>query len=305
MTPQDWAADEISAIQNQSDGSGRLAFILPSLKNEWAMKQMNDASFVALLSHPELPVLESLFFSNVDITASTVSAIVDSPKSRSLTALSFAFEPLGDAGLKAMAGWQGLKSLTTLSYDKCGVTADGLSALLTGPYGQELPGLSLKWQAIGDSGAAVLAQARLRGNLTLTDTQIGGAGARRLIESAPSRALYLNENPIGPGGLVGLVGIGEGLVSLNLQDCGLDETDAKALAAVGASPDFKGLYLRDDLGDAGVLAIAKAPWLGQLEQLLVMTKASAAAKTSLSAAWGERAGLNIDGHWTQAKPSSD
>jgi hypothetical protein len=298
-TAQAWADGEIQAITTLQHNSGRLFFALPSLRNEWSMKHLTDAGVAALLAHPELPPLESLSFLGVNITDATVRAVVASPKSLGLADLSFAFVPLGDAGLEAISAWPGLATAQALRFEQTGATAVGLKVLASGPHGQEMPALSLKWNPLGDAGAEVLSTMKMRGLLEVNDSDIRGAGARALIERAPSSAIYLEENPIGPGGLVGLKKIGEGLRGLYLGSSGLTGADAVALSAL-PSASLQALDLSHcDLGDVGVDAIAKAPWLSNLSFLILIdTHASDTAHGELRTAWGDRKGLNVDGVWT-------
>ena len=292
-TPQAWADGEVHALNTLQHGSGQLDFMLPSLKNEWAMKHLSDAGVAALLAHDALPPLESLNFMGVNITATTVQSVVASPKTLPLETLSFGFAPLGDAGLEAIAGWPALGTLKTLAFNKTGATAVGLKALASGPYGQDMPALSLNWQSLGDAGAEVLSTMKMRGLLSVKDSGIRGAGARALIEGAPSASIVLEENPIGPGGLVGLKVIGEGLRGLFLSNSGLTGADAEALSAL-PSTSLTALDLSYcDLGDLGVSAIAKAPWLSNLDSLdLGYTRASPSIYRAVQTAWGDRKGLS-------------
>lgn len=292
-TPQAWADGEMQSIKTLQHSSGDLSFTLPSLKNEWAMKHLTDAGVAVLLAHPELPVLESLHFMGVNITDATVGAVVASQKSLTLTDLSFGFAPLGDAGIEAIAAWPGLASVQTLAFNKTGATAAGLTVLASGPYSQEMPALSLNWQPLGNAGAKVLSTMKMRGLLSVKDSEIRGAGARALIERAPSASIVLEENPIGPEGLVGLKEIGEGLRGLFLSNTGLTGADAVALSAL-PSASLSSLDLSYcDLGDLGVGAIAKAPWLSSLERLnLAHTRASPSLYSAVKLAWGDREGLS-------------
>jgi hypothetical protein len=299
-TPQAWADGEVQSIKTLQHNSGHLSFTLPSLKNEWSMKHLTDDGVAALLAHPELPTLESLNFMGVNITEATVRAVVASPKSRTLGELGFGFAPLGDAGLEAIAAWPGLGTVQSLAFNKTGATDVGLKALAGGPYGQDLPGLSLNWQSIGDSGAEVLSTMKMRGPLSVKGSLIGGSGAQALIKGAPSPSIDLKENPIGPGGLVGLEAIGEGLRALVLDDCQLGPEDIAALAGIPAPGSFVSLSLASGkYGDAGLRSIAQAPWLSQLEMLYIDTDASDTAQGELRTAWGDRKGLNVDGVWSE------
>ena len=292
-TPQAWAEGEVHAINTLQHGSGQLDFMLPSLKNAWAMEHLTDAGVAALLAHDALPPLESINFLGVNITAVTVQSVVASPKTLTLQTLSFGFVPLGDAGLEAVAGWPALGTLKTLAFNKTGATAVGLKALASGPYGQDMPPLSLNWQPLGNAGAEVLSGMKIRGLLSVKDSDIRGGGARALIERSPSASIVLEENPIGPGGLVGLKVIGKGLRGLFLSNSGLTGVDAEALAAL-PSASLTSLDLSYcDLGDLGVSAIAQAPWLSNLDSLdLGYTRASPSIYRAVQLAWGDREGLS-------------
>jgi len=299
-SPQEWADGELKAVQAAQHNPTQLSFVLPSLKNELSMKQLNDAGVAALLAHPDLPQLESLHFSGVNITDATVRAVVASPKARDLEDLNFGFAPLGDAGLEALAAWPGLTSVKTLTFDETQASARGVKALAEGPHGQSLPALALNWQSVGDAGAEALAKATIRGRLSLKNSQIGGMGARALIERAPAPVIDLTENPLGTSGLVGLKAIGEGLEGLILSDCQLGERDIEALVLLTAPASFTSLSLgKGQYGDRGIRLLAKAPWLAQMEHLYVDADASDAAQEELRAAWGLRKGLGVGGIWSQ------
>jgi hypothetical protein len=118
-----------------------------------------------------------------------------------------------------------------------------------------------------------------------------------LLEDGQAESIDLSGNPIGPGGLEGLARISPAVVSLNLSETKLSATDLAALAAV-AAPGLRELTVDDNQhDDAGLKALAAAPWLGALEILEVGGyHASPAARKVLIAAWGERSGLVVDMH---------
>ncbi|MCB9743208.1 MAG: hypothetical protein H6741_14300 [Alphaproteobacteria bacterium] len=98
-----------------------------------------------------------------------------------------------------------------------------------GPAGAQalraLPGLrrlDLRGNAIGDEGAAALADIESLTELRLEDNCIGPAGALALTSLPRLRALDLRRNPIGPDAAGALARM-PSLESLRLQGCGLDQ----------------------------------------------------------------------------------
>jgi hypothetical protein len=257
--------------------------------------RLTDAELEAVLSDPRVPALQELTLHHNQLTADGVTTITTSPKLAGLSTLDVSNNPVGDEGLSILAVSPVLDPLRVLSLAAVGASAEGVRALTQGAHVDGVAEIDLGFQALGDAGAQALASWPPRDKLLLQKAGIGGPGARALLEQGQAATLKLKENPVGEGGLTGLSQISPALVTLDASACGLGPADAAALAGA-AAPGLRSLELdHNALGDAGLRALASAPWLGQLQFLSVMGgKASPAARSDLQRAWGQRPGLTIE-----------
>lgn len=257
-------------------------------------REMTDDELRALLADRRMTQLQTLTIHDNRLTADAVRAVASSPRTRGLTTLQLTRNQLGDEGLRALAGWSGAASLQALYLGANGASATGVGALARSEHLGRLEILELSHQPIGDTSAAALVKLSA-GKLHVEHAGLTGVGATRLIGGAASPRLFLDGNPVGPGGLKGLRAIAPTVSTLSLADCGLDATDARALAAVDA-PALKLLVLtKNKLGDAGLDAIAKARWLPGLQALqITYAGGSPQARARLRAAWGDRPGLVME-----------
>lgn len=268
----------------------RIEALIQQRKNSLARGVLNlgsdvaitDAELRELLAHPGVPALNQIHVFDGKLGIDGARALIESEKVRGVDDLYVGSCPIGDDGLALLAG--ALSAVTKLSAPNVGATARGAAAVAGGSW--RLVSLELGHQALGDAGANALAALTLD-NLMVQAASIGGDGARALI-AARGGQLKLEDNPIG-GGLAGLATIGR--TTLLLGKAKLGDADVEALAAA-AAPALRTLSLPyNAIGDAGLTALARGPWLAQLEALDVTGAPNGAGLSALQAAWTGRPGL--------------
>lgn len=256
---------------------------------------LTDGELAAMLADPRVPALADLSLHRNALTSASMTTITASPKLTGLKNLNVSMNPIGDAGIAVLAGSPVLDPVRTLSLASVGATVEGMRTLASSSHVARVAELDVGFQPVGDEGARALAGLGPRDKLLAQQAEIGGEGARALIAGSGAFSLKLEDNPIGQGGLVGLSRISPAIGVLDLASCGLGARDLEALAAAPAE-GLRSLKLDyNRAGDAGLLALASAPWLGQLEFLSVMgAEASPQARNQLRQAWGQRGGLTLE-----------
>lgn len=272
---------EVLAEQADALDAGMLAL---------ADTKLEDATLKALLDHPAVPPLTQVRLASNQLGAGACEALATHPKARGLQRAVLGQNPLGDAGLRALAAGPNVTSLQELDVSGVGATGAGAAALAGAATG--LQRLNASYQPIGDEGAVALAGLPAGAAILVERAGISGAGARALLASQAA-VVELSENPIGPGGLEGVV-VGSRVEAISLRDAGLTAPDVGALARAEA-PVLAALDLSGNpIGDAGADALVGAPWLGRLKALEVRRAGlGQAAVERLRAAWGERRGLTV------------
>lgn len=259
--------------------------------------QLTDAALARALEDARVPSgLIRLELSGSPITAEGVEIALRSPKTRTLQVFGAATCPIGDEGLRHLAGaskaWPHLRSL---GLQKIGASAEGVAALAKGlrlpPEGK----LQLGFQPIDLTAAEALSALPPLDTLDLTEAEIAPEAARQLLQRGPMRALILDGARLGPGALKGLSGLSPRLAILDLRGAQLGAEDVEILAALEA-PALAAVDLtRNPIGDQGVKALAAAPWRSQLRALSALhTEAGPEARAALQRAWGEGPGLTIE-----------
>src|SRR5262249_43707418 len=151
------------------------------------------------------------------------SALARSPYLAGVQTLDLRGNPLGDAGLLALAGGE-WPNLSALDLTQTQVTARGLEALARAPFAPQLRALTLSLNGLGPDAVRALCSERLSG---LQDLQLGGG------------------NPIGPEGaaLLGQAPL-SGLLRLDLSYCRIGDEDLRGLLAGHGFPSLiiLGLY---------------------------------------------------------------
>jgi len=253
--------------------------------------EMDDAVLAALLADARLPALKELDLFGNRIGPPGVRDLMASAKTAGLTMLVLGRNPIGDDGATAIAArpWPALRQLG-LAWT--GMGPRGAAALVAAPALAALQRVEIGYQALGDEAVAPFARWSELISLSAAKTGLLGPGARALMEGGSAEALDLADNLLPEGALGGLGALSPRLRTLTLKSSGLGALDAAALAAV-AAPGLKNLDLSmTKLGDDGVRALARAPWLGQLDSLNVLyAGAGPAGMGALAAAWGSRPGL--------------
>lgn len=137
--------------------------------------------FAALLASDALPQLNTL---RLDRNAIGAEALATAP-SVPLRRLALDRCPLGDAGFRALASGELLRSLTHLSLKECGASEDGTLALTSSPHLTNLRELMLSGNALTDRAAEVLTANPAAHNLErlgARDTALTDRGAVQLAD---------------------------------------------------------------------------------------------------------------------------
>jgi hypothetical protein len=263
--------------------------------------QLQDEGVIALAKLPFLPRLRSLWLSYNRVGEDGARALAAAPLS-SLEVLQLTSNPLGDAGVGALARSSYWPRLTRLELGSVSIGVVGLGALARGKPPLALESLSLAHNAIGDLGLAALASSPALANLRhlhLSAAGVGPVGVRALVGSPHPKELEtldLLNNTLTDAAAVALAGWpgAASLRDLLLTGTGITATGATALAE---SPYLAGLhYLRLGqcrIGDDGALALARSPHLSGL-RLLALGRESGVgeeARKELVARFGSRVAL--------------
>ena len=287
--PEPPAADPAAIVPKAARTAGDGSLILADLA-------VTDEVLAAVLADPGVPALHSVTLTGNRIGPAGLETLLRSEKARGLRWLNLSGNPLGDEGLRRLAEAEALGGVERLFITGVGAGAAGIQALAASPHAGSLRSLAAGDQAVGDAGAAALTALDGLRELDLPRAQIGGDGARALIEGGAAASLNLEGNPIGPGGLVGLRRFAPGLEQLNLRATGLSLDDLRALAALESAGDLRELVLRDSpFGDEGVAIVGQLPWLQDLEKLQIEgSGCGKEARARLRKDWGTRGGLKIE-----------
>jgi uncharacterized protein (TIGR02996 family) len=173
---------------------------LPRVRHLIIRGPIGDAGFIALWKAKAAAHLRSL---NVTANGLTAKALADLGGGMStLETLVLTANPIGDAGLEALRGWQHLDRLATLYLSKCRISAAGVDALLGGAPLARLGKLCLSHNRLDDVvGAAIASRAArlpaLR-HLELQETGVGtGAVTAVMAATLPQLAtLDVRKNAI-------------------------------------------------------------------------------------------------------------
>jgi hypothetical protein len=253
-------------------------------------ESLTDAEIATVVASDRVRPFTQVTLGGNRLTEVGARTLLTSDKATGVTSLMLDANQLGDAGLTAVAD-DAPAGLWDLFVGSNAATSAGAMAIARIP---RLHRLSVGGQPVSDGGAAALAAADAE-IIEVSLAEVGGAGARVLLHGGRARTVDLSRNPIGPGGLQDLGSLAPGLEQVSIAHAKLDARDAAALAAANA-PGLRHLDLSyNPLGDAGLNALAHAPWLATLQTLDVMgTGGSLPARAALRAAWGARAGLVVE-----------
>ncbi len=292
-----------------------------------------------LAASPHLSGLRVLRLQSNGLGNTGVRALTGAPALRGLEVLdlsgpgyyeSYYDDPIITAdGMEALAGWDGLAGLRSLTLDGSHIRRTGLRALLRSPKAGALrelslrkgrldglaveefrsagPGLRLESLDLGENdlkkaGVEHLASAACLGGLKalrLDRCEVPMTGARVLAKKAAFldglRLLEVGHNSFGPGGLAALLEREPpALHTLGLRDNDLFDKGAEALAASPASDALLEVDLRQNgLTSTAALALGESPHLrGLLVLRLADNKISEAAAANLAASpLGRRLGV--------------
>jgi hypothetical protein len=255
-------------------------------------EQINRQQLRALLADPLVGDLTSLDLQANQLGPDTMPVLVQSTKVRSLRVLALSDNPVGDQGFKALAQAPWLPRIEQLLVGHCGATTVGTRTLAAALRGGAIRHLDMGGQEVDVSALLDLPLEVL----LLGRSRISAAGVRALIAHGKMRELEL-DHAVSTGDLVGLSAISPVLRILVLDQTSIGPADVAALAARPA-PALEALSLKYcPIGDDGVRARARAPWLPQLRALTLPAPATAIpteqALEELRRAYGARRGLTL------------
>ena len=277
------AADGLIGRALRQLGSGRLYLASDA--------EVDDATLASMRADVRLSALFEVDLSNQKLGPASARLLAESPKTAGLQVLVLGQNAILDDGAEAIAAraWSGLGQLG-LAWTKLG--ARGLAALARSPGLGHLHSLEIGYQPLGDAAVALLTALPALTSLSVSRTELMGPGARALLEVAVGW-LDLSDNPLPEGALTGLTALSRRLRSVSFKQSGLGASDAAVLAGL-AAPALRSVDLAmTKLGDAGLSALARAPWLAQLDGLNVSyAGGSGAGLATLREAWGARPGLS-------------
>jgi uncharacterized protein (TIGR02996 family) len=158
--------------------------------------ELGDAGWKALVSSSQTQQLEHLNVLGCKISMKGIGALAGNlPRVRTLVLTA---NPIGDAGIAALRGWQPLADLQALYASGCSLTVKGVADLLAGAL-PHLEKLTLSQNKLGDPiGPALLAAAKRVPRLAKLELRKIGATAA-LLESlgAPKYCVDVRDNRIG------------------------------------------------------------------------------------------------------------
>lgn len=256
-----------------------------------AMEELKDSELREILRSPLVPTLELLDVQENRLTATAVQWLVQEPKLRNLRHLALSGNPIGDAGVQALAAAPFCRELTELFLARTGLGQEGARALGGCLRHGRIRFVDAGLQPLSAAASEALSALPTE-RLRLQSIGLDGPTAQKILQGAACRELDLQNNPLGPGALTDLPSLSSGLELIDLSNTGLGAVDAAALAHLQSSRLHSVILSHCPLGDAGVIALSGAPWLGQLRLLSVIgSKASPAAFLAIRSAYGARDGL--------------
>ncbi len=277
------AADGLIGRALRQLGTGRLYLASDA--------EVDDATLAVMLADVRVTALFEVDLTNQKLGPASARLLAESPKTAGLQVLVLGQNAIADDGAEAIAGraWSGLGQLG-LAWTQLGPR--GLAALARSPGLSHLHTLEIGYQPLGDAAVAQLTALPALTSLSVSRTALAGPGARALLEVAVGW-LDLSDNPLPEGALAGLGALSPRLRSVSFKQSGLGASDAAVLAGLPA-PALRSVDLSmTKLDDAGLAALARAPWLAQLEALNVSyAGGSGAGLATLREAWGARPGLS-------------
>ncbi len=216
----------------------------------------------ALAASPWLAHLRGLDLSNNGIDSAALAYLTASRFTSLLQALDLSDNPIGPTGAGLLATMRSADELSELHLARCGLSHEGLVALLG-----SRPGSGVRWRRLDLSGNSLYRLALVR---------LVNSPLMRNLE-----ALDLSGNPLGDHGASVLADSpnSAGLVDLGLCKTGTGDAEVSALATSRHLTSLRSLDLRghhcvwrmDRQGRdrGGIGELARSPLLGQLRRLLL------------------------------------
>jgi uncharacterized protein (TIGR02996 family) len=239
---------------------------------------IGDRGAAHLADADVLAELTSLRLDRCDLTARGVRSLVAADWFPGLRALSLNDNSIGPIGATVIAGTGTSLAELRIRGNEIGFVA--AKHMVEKPSLAGLLILDVSRNEIGAAGLGALARSRHLTKLAVLDVARNDLLASRdRVESAISALshlagqlvwLRLDENDLGPAGLMALARCGEWseLAELGLRECGVNAPGLAYLADHGQFPALTRLALRHNAVDAiGVRALLQAPWVKFLTHL--------------------------------------
>src|SRR6185437_13880715 len=200
----------------------------------------------------QLAYLNGLYLGDNDLTDNDLDALLRSPHLKQVRSLFLQSNNLSVRGIRILAQTSNLPQLRHLCLGHNRIGDEGVTLLASSPQLGRLRALDLTLTGLGEEGVRALAGSPLLSRL---------------------RVLTIGMNQLPPGCLVALARVPAfaGLRVLGYEMNRPDDADVAALAGSSHAAGLRHLSLDcyQTLGDAGLMALAASPSLGQLRTLSV------------------------------------
>lgn len=268
------------------------AGLLESGRLRIGLARLEDGELKAILADHRVGPLTEVHLTENRLTDAAVDVLLKSPKTADLERLTLAEKGVGDRGVARLLGAPRIAGLRALDLSHTRA-APGTYANLDPRRLIRLDTLRLIGTQLDGRVVKPLLELPAVRVLELGHTGLTASAARALLSQVRAESLGLGSNRLGPGALVGLERFAPGLDTVDLQRNQLSTADVVHLAGLPDAPRALDLG-HTTAGEAGLTALTRAPWLGDMQALVVIdTTVSAEAKAALRAAWGERGGLTL------------
>jgi Ran GTPase-activating protein (RanGAP) involved in mRNA processing and transport len=265
----------LSALLRAKPSGNLHTLLIPGVQlDHHALAELAEAPLLASLQRLDLNA-NSAFFEVLPFGDSGLRTLAASPHLTALNTLNLTSNALSIEALAALANAPHLTALTDLNLASCALGLEHLDALLDGPLIARITCLTLFGNALGPELGARLKATHLPRlqHLDLTHCLLNDGALRDLLASphldAALTHLHLAWNDLTAAGLDALARAPH-LQHLDLLGNPLDDEAADVLASTCPLPCLRVLDLRrTPLNPAGLRALARAPWLPHLRQLLL------------------------------------
>jgi uncharacterized protein (TIGR02996 family) len=246
---------------------------------------LGDEVAEALAGSPHVANLTGLDLNGCRLRSAGFRSLASASALTRLRRLNLSGNAPGLTGIQALAGSPILSGVEDLSMESCGIGSREMGALASSPYLKRLARLELHCNQVGPAGARAVAEKADWPAIThfsLGSNQLGNEGVKALAEwPALSRFAYIHlaHSRIRPAGLRDLVQASQ-LPSWQRLIVSYEAGD-HAVYRHDLYPRFLSLYNNENIGNAGIRALARSPYLTGLNTLEIWCSADDGAITSL------------------------